>query len=557
MGDKKLELYFNSAKDLEHWELTDEIVDNGNNEKQVYRPSMIKIDEEQKTCVITCDKLDQTVGLDRDYESGRLVSKNEFLYGTFHLKARVPMHQGSWAALWTLPSRFFSFEAHWPEDGELDIMEGMTIDGRKDLLSSIHWAVDQRNEKTKDFHPDLFDGDIDGLLAKEKEVSGNSVLMQSGPNSVFSTELCTPLCDEQKASEWHVYHMQWGPETIKFWYDDLPPHHICPPSVKHRIPHVPHRIIMNLAIGGDLGGVIDERFFPQTMEVEYVKWEALEGVPESITSVIKEEPCSLFEAYTPDKILLDSTSASNFQGTWEVVNGVEENGLEEQQSFGPECLSIEANPEGGNYLKICPKLTSNTHRRFLSSKIITKESFQFGTFRIRCRVPFLSGISVSASLMASSLLNGTTIWPDGGQIGVLESVSLNGKREFQSSVHWKKARHFDQPGEDNGGPWLFTIPPDGLMEHKFSRIRNNMAENFHTFNVRWTPDIIQIWYDKDAPHHRVDCVYRIPQGPCRLMIALTIGSKHLGGPIDDAAFSTAVSEKKDLAIDYIHYEALR
>eukprot|EP00126_Sphaerothecum_destruens_P015207 Sdes_comp9136_c0_seq1m598 len=260
---------------LQEWEITDEIVDNGNNEKQVYSPKCVQILQDPPRLQIKAEKLSVRQGLDRDYISARLVSKTEFLYGTFHIKARLPMHQGSWPAIWTLPSQFFNFECHWPEEGELDIVEGVTADGKKDLISTVHWAIETCNNKTDEFRLQNFSNCLDQLISFEKKVSQHKLIFSSCRNGLLCTEPCLPCCGKQKlASDWHIYHMKWTPTELVFWFDNHPPHLVVGSRVKHRIPNVPHRILLNLAIGGDLGGIIDDACFPQFMQVESVKWEA-------------------------------------------------------------------------------------------------------------------------------------------------------------------------------------------------------------------------------------------------------------------------------------------
>ena len=46
--------------------------------------------------------------------------KAEWTYGKFEIRARIPRGTGTWPAIWLLSA---NDPLHWPDDGELDIME--------------------------------------------------------------------------------------------------------------------------------------------------------------------------------------------------------------------------------------------------------------------------------------------------------------------------------------------------------------------------------------------------------------------------------------------------
>eukprot|EP01135_Chromosphaera_perkinsii_P000395 Nk52_evm42s78 gene=Nk52_evmTU42s78 len=211
-----------------------------NDEKQAYRPNMISVNSNKLQ--IKAEKVNPKVG-GKDYTSGHMYSKRSFLYGTFHIKAKVNMQQGSWAALWTLPEKANDFggETGWPRGGEMDIMEGVTSNNRQVISSAVHWHSSTNNNcPYRGWGEHCFD-------FSESSVRGSS------------------------ADDWHIYHMKWTKDKVQMWIDDRPPHFTITGS--SRIPQDKHRIIMNLAIGGTLGGNIDNNKFPRIMEVEYVKWE--------------------------------------------------------------------------------------------------------------------------------------------------------------------------------------------------------------------------------------------------------------------------------------------
>jgi beta-glucanase (GH16 family) len=162
------------------------------------------------------------------YTSARLITrgKAEWTYGYFEISARMPCGRGTWPALWTLGSG-----GRWPDDGELDIMEHMGQ--RPEQVSS---AVHVR--------------------------AGHAGQAVTGMRPLASA--CT---------QFHRYQMHWTPEGVTFGVDGFA--HLRFPrlsSGRDAWPFdQPQFLVMNLAIGGDLGGPVDDRIFPVAMEVEYVR----------------------------------------------------------------------------------------------------------------------------------------------------------------------------------------------------------------------------------------------------------------------------------------------
>jgi beta-glucanase (GH16 family) len=71
----------------------------------------------------------------------------------------------------------------------------------------------------------------------------------------------------------HTYQMNWTAEQIIFGIDGKP--HFTYKNAgtgKAQWPFdAPQFLILNVAIGGDLGGVVDDSIFPVRMEVDYVR----------------------------------------------------------------------------------------------------------------------------------------------------------------------------------------------------------------------------------------------------------------------------------------------
>jgi beta-glucanase (GH16 family) len=75
----------------------------------------------------------------------------------------------------------------------------------------------------------------------------------------------------------HSYQMHWTPDGVSFGVDGFA--HLRYPKLEagpRAWPFdAPQYLLLNVAIGGDLGGAVDDSIFPVTMEVDYVRvWQA-------------------------------------------------------------------------------------------------------------------------------------------------------------------------------------------------------------------------------------------------------------------------------------------
>lgn len=69
--------------------------------------------------------------------------KKEFLYGRFEVRARIPLAEGAWPAIWTLGRGL-----PWPSCGEIDIMEYYRIQGVPHILANAAWGKDKPYDAT-------------------------------------------------------------------------------------------------------------------------------------------------------------------------------------------------------------------------------------------------------------------------------------------------------------------------------------------------------------------------------------------------------------------------
>ncbi|MCL4145686.1 UNVERIFIED_CONTAM: hypothetical protein GTU68_012057 [Idotea baltica] len=193
----------------------------GNGEAQTYTNSLDNAKVENGSLIITA-KADGS-----GYTSARLKSQDlyEFTYGRVEVRAKLPASKGTWPAIWMLGANFP--DVGWPASGEIDIMEQKGQD-KNTILSTLHYP-------------------------------GNSA--GDGPSQ--STTLST------STTEFHNYTVEWTDSKIEFFIDDVSFHIFNNTST---LPfNADFFLILNVAMGGTLGGDIDAGFTQDTMEIDYIK----------------------------------------------------------------------------------------------------------------------------------------------------------------------------------------------------------------------------------------------------------------------------------------------
>lgn len=169
------------------------------------------------------------------YTSARLVSKGkgDFLYGRFEVRAKVPPGKGTWAAAWMLPTDWAY--GGWPVSGEIDILEHVGYD--QDV---VHISM----------HTEAYNHGINTQKTATKKI-------------------------QNATTEFHVYRVDWTPDYIKGFVDDVEIFHFVNEKKGYAVWPFDKRFhwLLNLAVGGDWGGQmgVDEGAFPAKMEVDYVR----------------------------------------------------------------------------------------------------------------------------------------------------------------------------------------------------------------------------------------------------------------------------------------------
>jgi beta-glucanase (GH16 family) len=170
----------------------------------------------------------------RNYTSARLLTKGKahWTFGKFEIKAKLPSGKGTWPAIWLLSA---NDPLHWPDDGELDIMEEVG------------------------FNPNVIHGTVHNKL-------------YNGANGQQKGASIT-IADAQTA--YHVYSLEWSPNRISWAVDGN--NYFTYDATNYSVEAWPYNkdffIILNTAVGGNWGGQqgVDDSVFPQQMLIDYVR----------------------------------------------------------------------------------------------------------------------------------------------------------------------------------------------------------------------------------------------------------------------------------------------
>jgi len=201
----------------------------GNNELQYYTNRTENITAQNGILIITAKK-ESFEGA--SYTSARIVTKGEQAYGRYEARIRLPYGQGIWPAFWLLGADCGPAVV-WPQCGEIDIME-------------------YRGQEPTTIHGSVHGNGFSGADAITKSYS---------------------LLNDRFDTGFHVFGIEWAPEYINYYVDDVLYNQITPADVPGEwVFNHPFKIIINLAVGGSfVGSPNSETVFPQTMLIDYVR----------------------------------------------------------------------------------------------------------------------------------------------------------------------------------------------------------------------------------------------------------------------------------------------
>jgi beta-glucanase (GH16 family) len=172
------------------------------------------------------------------YTSARIhtYGKFSFRYGKVLVRARVPKGRGTWPAVWLLGNKVREGKG-WPLGGEIDLMEYAGSEPDR-IVFSLHTG------------------------AYNHRLNNHRTFVYRGTD--FS-------------EDFHEYGIVWKPDCIEFLLDG----HAVTRFVRGELPldHTEEGwpfdseffLTINLAIGGSMGGEIDDTIFPASFEIDYVR----------------------------------------------------------------------------------------------------------------------------------------------------------------------------------------------------------------------------------------------------------------------------------------------
>ena len=208
----------------------------GNNEPQYYtkdRRENARL--EGGNLIIEARKGD----MGQEWTSARLTTrgKTSFLYGKIEFRAKAPAKDGTWAAGWLLGDSYRD-ELSWPYCGEIDVLEcvGSEID------------------------------DATGNGINHASCHTRTYYFKEGTHITAVTDV------EDMTNTFHNYTIEWMPDGIKAYLDGE--HYYTYDKTKDELewPFAkPQNLIVNLAMGGGMGGAIDPSIESQQFILDYVR----------------------------------------------------------------------------------------------------------------------------------------------------------------------------------------------------------------------------------------------------------------------------------------------
>ena len=205
----------------------------GNQELQYYQQDNITVEDGLLTITAKKEKIK-----DKGYTSARIRTANmpgsgEWTFGRFEARIKIPEGDGIWPAFWMLPT---DPDVGWPASGEIDIMEA-TGQATRIAFGTIHYGDSPATSQFTNQH----------VLSQPKKWS----------------------------DDFHTYAVEWEPKELRWYVDDYVYAVKKPKDLGNEkwwtFDNYPYHILLNLAVGGILGGSVDDSKLPLKMQVDYVR----------------------------------------------------------------------------------------------------------------------------------------------------------------------------------------------------------------------------------------------------------------------------------------------
>ena len=214
-------------------------------------------------------------------------------HGYYEVRAKIPAESGAWPAIWLLGD---VDNGTWPDVGEIDLMEWSSALSypSNEISSALHFRG------TADQQP-----------------------------SYGGTQFYNHTTLSSSVEEWHTYQVWWSPDEIRVGVDGNAENaHLVytkrPGATNDDWPFDgPMDLIMNIAIGGNMGGAVPAGDFEYEMLVDYVRvyqgdWSAVYG--ENYVAAAEGVLSLLSEVY-PDLANTNWNPSSNAVSSYVEVDG--------------------------------------------------------------------------------------------------------------------------------------------------------------------------------------------------------------------------------------------
>lgn len=165
---------------------------------------------------------------------------------------------------------------------------------------------------------------------------------------------------------------------------------------------------------------------------------------------------------------------------------------------------------------------------YTSARMITqgKKNFKYGKVQARIKVPYGQGIWPAFWMLGSNIKennpNGTVNWPYCGEIDIMEKVGGGIKeKELHGTIHF---------WEDSKNKWTYIGGK--------TTTTNNLADDFHVYEVEWDPEKI-IWKLDGIEYHRQNITssdYDEFRNEFYILLNVAVGGDWPGAPNSTTTF---------------------
>ena len=239
---KQWELYWSDEFDGNSLDMTKWNIESGSTGTVIKKKDNVTV--ANGDCVITLRRNHPTD--DVAYSSAYVTTANKFsfCYGRLEFRAKLPVGQGVWPALWTLGDNYLEIandEKGWPLCGEIDVMELVgssnpqnPFDNKK-ILGTLHWGPDRDHHQQAHY---------------------------------------AWLLSESPADDYHIYAVEWDENEMVWYVDDRVYLRVKLDDPTMGIAFMQkHWIIMNINLNGNDGYNMFDETTPDTasMYVDYVR----------------------------------------------------------------------------------------------------------------------------------------------------------------------------------------------------------------------------------------------------------------------------------------------